>query len=45
MTKTRLNITIDEELKMQLKIISIQEKRTVSEIITELVQNYIEDYD
>lgn len=41
MSKTNLNISIDEDMKIQLKIIAIQEKKTVSEIISELVQQYI----
>ena len=45
MSKTKLTISIDDELKTRMKIIAIKEKKTVSEIITELVQNYIEDYD
>ena len=43
MSKTTLNISIDEELKIQLKIIAVKEKKTVSEIISELVQKYIDD--
>lgn len=43
MSKTRLNIYIDEELKIQLKIIAIQKKKTASEIISELVQQYIDE--
>ena len=43
MSKTKLTISIDEELKIQLKIIAIQEKKTVSEIISELVQQYINE--
>jgi len=44
MSKTRLNLTIDEELKMQLKIIAIKEKKTVSEIITEMIIQYIDEH-
>lgn len=43
MTKTNLNISIDEELKIKLKIMAIQEKKTVSEIITELVMEYLKN--
>lgn len=43
MTKTTLNISIDEELKIQLKILAIQQKKTVSEIIAELVTNYLQE--
>ena len=42
MSKTTLNISIDEELKIQLKILAVKEKKTVSEIISELVQKYID---
>lgn len=44
MSKTRLNIYIDEELKMQLKIIAVKEKKTASEIISELVQKYVDEH-
>ena len=43
MTKDKLNISIDEELKIQLKIIAVKEKKTVSDIIAELVQQYIDE--
>lgn len=43
MAKDKLTISIDEELKIQLKIIAVKEKKTVSEIISELVQKYIDD--
>lgn len=43
MAKDKLNISIDEELKIQLKIIAIKEKKTVSEIISELVQKYLDE--
>jgi metal-responsive CopG/Arc/MetJ family transcriptional regulator len=44
MSKTTLNISIDEELKIKLKIIAIQEKKTVSEIIAELVTEYLDEH-
>ena len=43
MTKTNLNISIDEELKIQLKIMAVKEKKTVSDIISELVQKYLDE--
>ena len=43
MAKDKLNISIDEELKIQLKILAVKEKKTVSEIISELVQKYIDE--
>ena len=43
MAKDKLTISIDEELKIQLKILAVKEKKTVSEIISELVQKYIDE--
>ena len=43
MAKDKLNISIDEELKIQLKILAVKEKKTVSEIISELVQKYLDE--
>ena len=45
MSKTKLTVSIDEQLKIQLKIKAVQEKKTVSDIITELVQNYLNEPD
>lgn len=42
MSKTNLNISIDEELKIQLKIMAVKEKTTVSEIIERLVTEYLD---
>lgn len=42
MSKTNLNISIDEELKIRLKIIAVKEKTTVSEIIERLVTEYLD---
>jgi len=42
MTKDKLNISIDEELKIRLKIIAVKEKTTVSEIIERLVTEYLD---
>ncbi len=44
MTKTNINVSIDEELKIQLKIIAVKQKKTASEIISELVQQYIDEH-
>ena len=44
MSKTKLTISIDDELKTRMKIIAIKEKKTVSEIITDLVKNYIDEH-
>lgn len=42
MTKDKLNISIDEELKIRLKIMAVKEKTTVSEIIERLVTEYLD---
>jgi predicted transcriptional regulator len=42
MSKTNLNISIDEELKIRLKIMAVKEKTTVSEIIERLVTEYLD---
>ena len=42
MTKTRLNIYIDEDLKIQLKIQAVKEKTTASEIIARLITEYLD---
>ena len=44
MAKDKLTISINDELKIQLKIIAVKEKKTVSEIITELVQEYLNEH-
>ena len=44
MAKDKLTISINDELKIQLKIIAVKEKKTVSEIITELVQKYLDEH-
>ena len=44
MTKDKLNISINEDLKIQLKILAVKEKKTVSDIISELVQQYIDEH-
>ena len=35
-------ITLPKELKKELKHLSIEQERTMSEIVTELLTNYIE---
>ena len=42
MSKTNLNISIDEELKIRLKIIAVKEKTTASEIIARLITEYLD---
>ena len=42
MTKSRLVIDIDEELKIKLKIVALQEKKTMKQVLTELITEYVE---
>ena len=44
MAESRLVIDIDEDLKIKLKIIALKQKKTMKEIITELIQEYVDDY-
>ena len=44
MAESRLVIDIDEDLKIKLKIIELKQKKTMKEIITELIQEYVDDY-
>jgi predicted HicB family RNase H-like nuclease len=39
--KEYLNIRIETELKEKAKILAVQQKRSVSEIFEELIQEYI----
>ena len=41
MAKEYLNIRIEAELKEKAKILAVQQKRSVSEIFEELIQDYI----
>jgi predicted CopG family antitoxin len=43
MVKVKRSIVIDEELWMELKHRAVDEKRSVSEIIEELVKRYLEE--
>jgi len=42
MSETKLIANIDSELKTELKIIAAKQQRTMSEIVTELITEYIE---
>ena len=41
MTKVSLNFNIDKELRDQLKIIAVEQDSTVTEIITNLIKDYV----
>ena len=44
MTESRLVVDIDEDLKIKLKIIALKQKKTMKEIITDLIKEYVDDY-
>ena len=41
MTESKLHMTIDEELKTDLKIIAAKKHQTMSEIVIELISEYV----
>ena len=41
MTKVSLNFNIDKELRDQLKIIAVEQDTTVTEIINNLIREYV----
>jgi len=41
--KKRIVVRIDENLKIKLKIKAIKEQKTMSQIITELIENYLKE--
>ena len=41
--KEIMNIRIDENLKQKFRIKTIQEKTTMSEVITNYIENYLKD--
>ena len=43
MVETKLHMSIDEELKTQLKIIAAKQHKTMSEIVTELIKKYVDE--
>lgn len=45
MTKQQFTMNMDKELRKKLSHIAIDEETTVTEIITELLMNYVEEYE
>lgn len=41
MTESKLHMTIDDELKTDLKIIAAKKHKTMSEIVIELISEYV----
>lgn len=40
---TRMTFDIDEDLKTELQIIALKQKRTVKEILNELIQDFVNE--
>ena len=43
MGKDKLTFNIDEDMKMELKILAIKQKRTVTEILNEIIEVYLNE--
>ena len=41
--ETRMTFDIDEDLKTELKIIALKQKRPVKDILTELIQDFVNE--
>ena len=42
MTQTRLVIDLDEELKTNLQIIAVKQRKTMKQVVTELITEFVE---
>lgn len=40
---TRMTFDIDEDLKTELQIIALKQKKTVKEILTDLIQDFVNE--
>ena len=40
---TRMTFDIDEDLKTELQIIALKQKRTVKEILNDLIQDFVNE--
>lgn len=45
MVKQKFTMNLDKELRKKLSHIAIDEETTVTEIVTTLIKNYIEEYE
>ena len=45
MAKQKITMNLDKELRKKLAHIAIDEEKTVTEIMTTLIEKYVEDYD
>jgi len=43
MAEDTLTFRIDKELKRELKVIALQQDRTVKEILAELIQSFVDE--
>ena len=42
-TQKQLVIEIDENLRTELRMVALKQKKTVKEIVTQLIQKYIDE--
>lgn len=42
--KVRLNLLIDEELRHEFKIIVMSQRRSMTDVIYQLIRDYVEKY-
>jgi predicted HicB family RNase H-like nuclease len=43
METDKITFIVDKELKTQLKIIAVQQNKTITEIVTSLIQEYVNE--
>ena len=43
MSKDTLTIHIDKELKIELKVLALRKETTVTQLVTDMIRNYINE--
>ena len=43
MVETTMTFSIDEDLKQELKIIALKQRKSVKEILSELIQDFVNE--
>ena len=43
MTNETLTVSIDKDLKFEVKMIALQQNRTVTDIVTDLLQDFVNE--
>lgn len=44
MNKSKLTINIDKELKLKFQIVALKEEKSMKEILTEFIENYVDEH-